>query len=315
MALTITEANTVQSTYFDKVELTQQVYEEDPFLNKLKRNNQVVWDGGNDIQWGIRYRKYARANAIDPDNEVAFQTKSTRTAAVLDWTNYHIDMMMTWMERAKNTGKSQIFNLIADKNVECMEDMMDRIATDLYTTNPNGLGFQSLDTIVDSADDYAGIAVSDAAAWAGQEDSTTTVLALYGANSLAVSTNAATLGKNFPDMHTTTRNLASAFESLIEPQKRYRDVETAAAGFQNVTFRGVPVIGNPYVPTGYWYGLNTKVFELRYHPDWNYKKSPWTELWPTFPRNLGMIMSWMGNLVCRMRVCNFKYSALDYTLV
>ena len=85
MSLDITEAQTVQSTYYDKVDLTQQVYEEDPFLNKLKRSNKIVWDGGNDIQWSIRYRKYGRANAIDPDRETAFQTKSTRTAAVLPW--------------------------------------------------------------------------------------------------------------------------------------------------------------------------------------------------------------------------------------
>ena len=199
MALSITEAQTVQSDYFDKVDLTQQVYEEDPFLNKLKRNNKIVWDGGNEIQWGVRYRKYARANAIDPDSEVAFQTKPTRTAAKLAWAFYHIDTMMTWKERATNTGKSQIFNLMADKNSEIMEDMMDRMATDLYTTNPNGLGHVSLDTIVDSADTYGGIAVANAASWAGVEDSSTTVLALYGANSLSYMRNQATLGKKLPD--------------------------------------------------------------------------------------------------------------------
>ncbi len=314
MALSVTEAQTVQSTYFDKVALTQQVYEEDPFLNKLKRSNKVMWDGGNDIQWGIRYRKYSRADAVDPDNAIAFQTKSTRTGAKLDWGYYSIDMMMTWEERAKNTGKSQIFNLIADKNTECLEDFMDRMATDLYTTNPNGLGYISLDVIVDSAAAYGGITVGNAASWAGIEDSSTTVLSLYGANSLSYSRNQATLGKKMPEMHVTTRDLAAAFESLIEPQKRYQDVETAAAGFANVTFHKAPVMGNPFVPSGYWYGLCPDVFELRYHPDWNFTKSPWTELWPTFPRNLGMIMSWMGNLVCRMRRVNFKYSALDYTL-
>lgn len=315
MALSLTEAQTVQTTWYDKVQPEQQVYEDDPFLNKLKRNNQVVWDGGNDIQWPIRYRKYSRANAVDPDAAKVFQTKSTRTGAVLDWSYYDIDSMITWQERLKNTGRSRVVNLLADKNQEVMDDFMERLATDLYTTNPNGLGFISLDVIVDSAATYAGIAVADAAAWAGIEDSTTTVPALYGPNSLSYNINQATLGKNSPDIIETTRNLASAIESLIEPQQRYRDVETADAGFKNVTFHTIPIMGNPFVPSGYLYGLDTRVFELRYHPDWNFNKSPWTELWPTFPRNLGMIMSWCGNLVCRMRRCNFKFSALDYTLV
>lgn len=315
MALSVTEAQTVQSDYFDKVQPEQQVYEEDPFLNKLKRDNQIVWDGGNEYQWPIRYRKYSRANAVDPDAAKTFETKSTRTGAKLARACYDIDSMITWAERMANTGKAKVVNLLADKNAEVMEDFMDRLATDLYTTNPNGLGFISLDVIVDSAATYAGIAVADAAAWAGIEDTTTTVPAFYGANSISYSLNLATLGKNMPNMFVTTRNLASALESLIEPQKRYQDIETASAGFKNVTFHGIPIMGNPFVPAGYFYGLNTKVFELLYHPDWNFEKSPWTELWPTFPRNLGMIMSWVGNLKCKMRKCNFKYSALDYTLV
>ena len=313
--LTVAEAQTVQSTYYDKVQPEQQVYEEDPFLNKLKRDNQVVWDGGNDYQWPVRYRKYSRANAVDPDAAKTFETKPTRTGAKLDPAYYDIDSMITWKERQANHGKAKIVNLLGDKNTELMEDFMDRMATDLYTTNPNGLGFISLDVIVDSAADYAGIAVANAAAWAGVEDSTTTVLALYGANSLSYALNLATLGKNRPNMIETTRNLAAAYESLLEPQKRYKDIETASAGFPNVTFHEIPVLGNPFVPAGYMYGLNTRVFELLYDPDWNFEKSPWTELWPTFPRNLGMIMSWVGNLKCKMRRCNFKFSALDYTLV
>lgn len=315
MSLSLTEAQTVQSDYFDKTGIVQQVYEDDPFLAKLRRDNQIVWDGGNNIQWPIRYRKYSRADAVDPDAATAFQTYPTRTGGVLEFCYYSIDSMITWRERAANTGKPQIVNLLAEKNTEVQEDFQDRMANDLYTTNPNGLGFISLDVIVSAAGAYAGIATTDAPAWVGIEDAATTVLALYGANSLSVHINSATLGKNTPNIHVTTRNLASAFESLLEPQKRYSDKETADAGFKNVTFHGVPVLGNPFVPADYWYGLCTKVFELRYHPDFNFEKSEWTELWPTFPRNLGMIMSWMGNLVCKMRRCNFKMSSLDYTLV
>jgi hypothetical protein len=316
MALTLTEAQTVQHDYFDKRDITQQVYEDDPFLSKLKRDNRVVWDGGNNIQFPIRYRKYGRANAVDPDSQKTFEGKVTRTAGVLSWTHYDVDSMITRKERMLNTGRSRIVNLLADKNTEMEQDMQDRFATDLYTTNPNGLGFISLDVIVDASASYAGIAVADASAWAGIEDTTTTVPALYGANSLAYSINQATLGRNSPDMIQTTRNLASGYESLIEPQKRYTDKETADAGFKNVTFHMIPIIGNPFVPSGYLYGLCTKVFELRYHPDFNFTPTPWTDLFQAgFPYCFGKLLSWAGNLVCKMRRCNFKYSALDYTLV
>lgn len=314
MALTLAEANTISSRYFDKP-MTQQIYEDSPFFSKLKKNKAIKWDGGTELQFPIRYRKLSRADAVGSDSRVAFETKATRTGGVASWTYYNVDAMLTWKELTENTGKQQIVNLMSDKAEEMQQDMMDRFATDLYTSNPNGLGFTSLAAIVDSAASYAGIAVADASAWASTEDGTTTELVLYNANSLSYAINQATFGKYSPDLHLTTRNLAAKFESLLEPQKRYTDKETADAGFKNITFHGVPVIGDPFCTAGSWFGLCMKVFELRYHPDFNFDVSGWESLFAAgFPRNLGKVMSWAGNLVCKMRKCNFKFTALDYTI-
>lgn len=314
MALAISEVNTVSHRYFDK-SAKQQVYEDSPFFQKLKQNRAIKWDGGTELQFPIRYRKLARADAVGSDQKVTFETKATRTAGLVEWTYYNVDAMITWAERVKNSGKQMIVNLLADKAEEMLQDMQDRFSTDLYTTNPNGLGFTSLAVIVDAADDYAGIAVSDAAAWASTEDTTTTELVLYAANSLSYMINQATFGKWGPDLHLTTRDLASKFESLVEPQKRYTDKSMADAGFKNVTFHGVPVIGDVFCTSGDWYGLCMKVFELRYHPDFNFDVSDWEKLFQAgFPRNFGKVMSWAGNLCCTMRKCNFKFTALDYTI-
>jgi hypothetical protein len=314
MALTLAEVNVVSSRNFDKP-MTQQVYEDSPFFLKLKKNRAIKWDGGTEIQFPIRYRKLGRADAVGEDQRVGFETKSTRTAGVDSWTYYNVDAMITWAERVKNTGKARIVNLLAEKAEEMEQDMQDRFATDLHTTNPNGLGFNSLAAIVDSAASYAGIAVADASAWASGEDSTTTELVLYGSGSLSYMINAATFGKYGPDMHLTTKDLASKFESLIEPQKRYTDKEMADAGFKNVTFHGVPIFGDPFAVAASWYGLCMKVFELRYHPDFNFDVSEWVTLFQAgFPRNFGKVMSWTGNLICKMRKCNFKFTALDYTI-
>ena len=312
MALDIAEANAVSTKYYDK-SMTQQVYEDSPFFTKLKNNEAIKTDGGTDIQFPIRYRKYGRADAVGSNQQVSFEQKTTRTGGVLDWTYYNVDTMISWDERVKNSGKPRVINLLADKAEEARQDMMDRFATDLYTTNPNGLGFTSLATIIDAADSYAGIAVADAAAWASPEDSSTTELVLYGANSLSYMVNQATFGKYTPDLHLTTRDLASKFESLIEPQKRYQDKEMADAGFRNVTFHGVPVLGDVFCTASSWFGVCTKVFELRYHPDWNFDVSPWESLFQAgFPRAMGKVMSWTGNLCAKMRKCNFKFTALNY---
>lgn len=314
MALSIAEANTVSHKYFDKP-MTQQVYEDSPLFVKIKANRSIVCDGGTSIQFPIRYKEFGRADAVGSHEQVSFEQKETRTGGDLDWTYYNCDNMISWDERVKNAGKSRIVNLLADKAEEIRQDMMDRFSTDLYVTNPNGLGFISLAVIVDSTATYAGISYTDAPTWLSTEDTTTTELVLYGSNSLSYLINQATFGKYMPDLHVTTRDLASKFESLIEPQKRYQDKDLASAGFKNVTFHGVPVVGDAFCTSASWFGLCTKVFELRYHKDWNFDVSAWQDLFQAgFPRAMGKVMSWSGNLLCKMRRCNFKATAFDYTI-
>jgi len=314
MAINITEANSVSHRFFDKP-MTQQIYEDSAVLTKLKQNNSIVCDGGTSIQFPIRYVKLGRANAVGPHQEMTFEQKVTRTAGNVEWKYYNCDNMISWDERTKNSGKEKIVNLLADKADEIRQDMMDRFATDLYTTNPNGLGFTSLPAIVDRASNYATVEYATVTEWqAAIEDTTTTELVLYGSNSLSASCNAATFGKHTPDLHMTTRNLASKFESLIEPQKRYKDKKMADAGFTNTTFHGVPVVGDDFCIAKMWLGLDMKQFELRYHKDWNFDVTDWKELFPSFPRAMGKLMSWAGNMVCKMRKSSFKYTVLDYTI-
>lgn len=313
MALTYDEANSVQSQYYDGT-LTQQVYEKSPFVTRLKSKNKIKWDGGNQIQWPIRQTALSRAEFVDPRAQVQYTQKETRTAAVLDWKYLIGQGMIQWDERVKNKGKARIINLLADKNEEILEDMLKTFTDALYDTSQDGNRFSSLDTIVDSATTYGGIAVTDAAAWAAIEDSTTDIVRKYGSGSLAYMINQATFGKNIPDLILTTRDLYSKIESLIEPQKRYSDTDMASSGFRTVKFDGITVVADYACPSGYLFGLDTDQFELRYHPDFNFKTDPWKDLMQAgFPQSLVKLCYWVGNLLCRMRKSSFKMSNLDYT--
>lgn len=313
MALSISELNTVSEKYFDKT-LKQVVYEDSPLYVKLKMKDKVKLSGGSQIQYPIRYRKYSRADAVGPRQQLSFEEKATRTGAVLDWKYYEVDTMLQWDERIKNAGKGQIVDIVKDKLAELKEDMYDRFASDLYATNENGLGISPLSEIVDSSTTYAGIAVSDATAWKAVESASVTLTLYSGTNSLAYMVSHATFGKDAPDLHITTRDLQNKFESLIATNVRYEDKEMANAGFRNVTFRGAPVIGDAHCTSKHWYGLDTNQFELFTHSDYDFKLSPWEELTVVgFPNAIVRVMSWAGNLACRSRKSNFKYTALVYT--
>ena len=73
MALSIAEVNTAQTKFFDKKKVNMnQVYEDDPVLNKLLKNNKIVTRGGTSIQFPIRYRKYSKADAVGADKQITF---------------------------------------------------------------------------------------------------------------------------------------------------------------------------------------------------------------------------------------------------
>jgi len=315
MALTYDEFDAVSSQFFDQT-LTQQVYEDDPFYTKVAKKNNVTWSGGQQIQWPIRYTKLGMAENVGLRDQVTYQGKQTRTAAVLDWTAIVGQALIHLDEKVKNSGKAKIVDLVKDKTEELREDMLDKFCTNLYATSQGTNAFVPLSTIVDSASTYGGIAVADAAEWASQEDSTTTELTLYGAGSLSYYINLCTFGKNSPTFHLTTKNLLSKLESLIEPQKRYEDKEMADIGFKNISFHGGnTVIQSPYMPAAAWYGLDMDQFEIRYNPDYNFETSAWFNLPQAgYPWAAAKTCIWMGNILCRMRKTSFKFTALDYTI-
>jgi hypothetical protein len=133
---------------------------------------------------------------------------------------------------------------------------------------------------------------------------------------MARSLNLCTLGDKKPDLILTTRDLFNKFESLCEPQKMYSgDSDLAKAGFTSFKFHDADVVADGHIPAAALYMLTTDVLELRYHPDFNFKTTPWAELDQVgFPNALAKSVSWAGNVVCRARRLQGRYDHLDYTL-
>lgn len=314
MALTVSQANAVSKANYDGL-IKQQVYEDSYFWKYLQKNKKIVTKGGTLIQFPLRYRKLDQSEAADPRSQFVFQSRETRTAGQLTWKYYRVRNMIHWDEMNENYGEGEIIDLLADKGEELKEDIADLLNTDLFATSQGTRAFTPLAVIIDSATAYAGIAVADASAWAAVEDGSTTKLKPYGSGSISAQIDSATFGKNGPTMHITTRALKSAFEAMIEPQKRYESDSAASLGFESVSFHGKPVVGDAFCPAGYWYGIDGKQFEFRIHPSDNMDISEWFKLEQAgFPKAMARYGTWVGDIVCRMRKTSFKMTALDYTL-
>ncbi len=313
MALSIDDLNAMTSEALDRV-ITKQIYDSMPFLAVLKRDKKVKTAGGTLIEFPIRYRKYGRASSVTARQQVVFQSKETRTAAQLNFKYYIVDGLMHWDERRANKGKSETVDLLQDKSEELSEDMQDVFATALFATSPGVNDIDSIPKIVSSSDAYGGIAVADSASWAATEDSSQTILKLYGSDSLSYAQNQATLGKNHPTLHITTRDILTTYESRLQPQQVYEDKAMADLGFESLKFRNKPVVADSFCPAGDWYGLDMSQWYLVCDPDFAFTPSKWFTLEQAgFPHALGKVVSFAGNLKCRRRRTNFKFTALDFS--
>lgn len=315
MALTIDEANAVSHEFFDDT-ITSQVYDASPFFAKLKKDNRVRTDGGDSIHFAIRYDELGHGSNPGYREKVDFQSKETRTAGILQWAPYQDHTMIHWDEQVYNSGRGRIVNLIADKSKELSEDFQELLDDALFATSAASTALQSLPVIIDSSGAYAGVDPSDAAEWAGNEDSSQTVVKLNGDNSLRALYNNARFNKKGPNFFLTTRDIFGKVESILEAGgRRYEDETMGGMGFTSLKLWGMPLTDDPKCPAGHFYGLDMDSFQLRVHSDHNFKVLDWFELKQAgYPNAKAKYIDSVIQLQCDRRKTNFKFTALDPTL-
>ena len=316
MALPLTEATASSKNNFDP-KIKQQIYEGCFLMEWMKKNKQVTEGGGRNIQVPVRYRKLSQAEAADPRSQFVFESRTTRTGYEQPWKYYRVRTLCHWDEMNENSGPGEIFDLMGEKATEMTEDLQDLLFRDLWATSEGTYNFTPMSIIIDSSSAFptGQIDPTDAPAWASVEDSSTTKVIPYGSGSISDMVDQATFGKNFPQMHVTTRALRTAFEGILEPSKVTESDAAASLGYDSVAFRKKPVVGDAFVPTSAWYGIDTKQIELKVHKNDNMDIGDWFSLEQAgFPKTMGRYGTWVGNWICRMRKTSFKMTALDYTL-
>ena len=316
MALPLTESTAVSKNNFDP-KIKQQIYEGSFLFEWMKKNKQITESGGRNIQVPVRYKKISQSEAADPRSQFVFESTETRTGYEQPWKYYRARTLCHWDEMNENSGVGEIVDLMGDKATEMTEDLQDLLFRDLFATTEGAFSFTPLTIMIDSSSAFptGEINPSDAASWASIEDGSTTKVIPYGSGSISDMVDQATFGKNYPQMHITTRALRTAFEAILEPSKITESDAAASLGFDSVAFRKKPVVGDAFCTTKYWYGIDTKQFELRVHKNDNMDLGDWFSLEQAgFPKTMGRYGTWVGNWICRMRKTSFKMTLLDYTL-
>jgi hypothetical protein len=183
--------------------------------------------------------------------------------------------------------------------------MADLLSTGLYSAGTAAKDIVGLRAWIDSGNTVGGIDQSTYTWFGSTEDSSTTTLTI---SALQTNFNAASLNNSGPTFLIGTKANYNRLYSLLTPQQRFIDTETAKAGFQSLMFNGVPFLSDTYCPASHIFGLNDEALKFCVHSDEDMRFQPF--IVPVNQNVKTAKVFWMGEFGVDEPRTNFKMSAV-----
>lgn len=255
--------------------LEDNVFTQRALLNWLKSKNRIKSkDSGTAIVEPIMYGLNDTASSYFQYDTIATTPQDGITAAQYDWSQYAASIAISGLELAQNRGEAALINLLDAKRKQAEGTISEKfnylfLQDGAGNSGKDCLGIKAIVSTTDSA--YGSAALGGIAAastttrgdgssfnyWQCYSPETTTETLKL--SKLSHSYNGASAGTNdFPDVAMTTQTLFETYESLLQPQLRFSNPQQADAGFQNLMYKGTTVFWDIYVPSGFWYFLNSE---------------------------------------------------------
>jgi len=198
--------------------------------------------------------------ASDVDDEL--------TMAQYDWKQYYGLITIDGITEAKNSGKEALIDIL-DTRMEVLRmtisEHLDRMFLGDGSGN-SGKDFLGLKAIVSASDpsvgSLGGIPVATNDWWTSTVEATAEAFSAWGLAGMATAFNSASEGNDHPTNILTTQAVFEAFEASQTSIQRSMDPEVLDAGFQNLLYKGVPLVFDKYVDAGYMYFVNTKYIDF-----------------------------------------------------
>lgn len=299
--------STTLANYRDK--LTDNVFTARPLTYWLSDKGRIRTEsGGTKIVEQLIYGQNDTVKSYSGYETLSLTPQEGISAAEYDWKQYGASIAISGIEEAKNNGEHAIINLLEAKIMQAEESMREGFNQMFFAdgTGNSGKNWNGLGNIIESGNTLGGIDSSAVGNefWRSYEENTAGALTLL---QMATAYNSVSVGNDHPDLILTTQTLFEKYESLLQPQLRYTDTKTAEAGFQNLLFKGAPIMYDVHAPAGTMYFVNSKYLKLVGHSDKWFAQTEFVR-----PENqdarFALIMCY-GNLVCSNRKKQGKLTA------
>ncbi len=305
MALALDELNAITLDRWEK-ESTDIFFLDNVLLWKLLGNgnlgNELV-QASETVDGGMMIRvplEYAEGNSGTYGNvtRIAQGKVDIYNAARFRWAGYYASNTIDLNDKIKNAGDAAMINLANGKIRNIQKTIRKKMGTDIYASAADGYAFLGLGNLFQSTTTsitYATIAEDDMADWKANVIATGEALNFQNLQKMRRTPNIGQNDTDKPNLYITTDLLKDGFERTLHIQARYKDVDMADAGFENVLFKGQPVVADDRQTAGYCDGLNTRYLRLRAHSMYNFTPPVWKsnndqpDVWTADQRFIGQL--------------------------
>jgi hypothetical protein len=299
------ELGSITHKYFVP-KLIDNIFTSNPLLMRARKKWLTLIDGGTQLVAPVAYAVTSAAGWYNGGSDTLSVTSNDQIdSIVLDWAFAYANITIARKDELMNSGKAAIVNFVKAKVQLAEKTLADTLGTGLYNlgTTPNAL--IGLRLAVGTSRTYGGMNSSTYTWLNSQVDSTTTLLTIPAMQTLW---GQCVVGNDKPTLLVGTQATQNDYYSLLQPQQRFQDEETAKGGFTNLMFNGVPFIVDNHVPSGYLFMLNEDYLHLFVHQDENFRFEPFQK--PINQNASSAKIYFSGQLLCdNPRMCG-KFSAI-----
>ena len=282
---TLSEAvdNLYTTTWYNmKSNVVDQIYNGSPFWFWMREKKRMKsFEGGRFVQLPLRYATANNIAYVGRGGTVAINDQEFVTTAQYEWRYLTASIVRYGVDDQKNRGKNQIINYAEAKLGNAKDGLANQLESSLFTAQ-SGMAINGLPDLV--ANDptatatIGGIAQNTYTWWRNKAQNMTGLsFAVHGLQEMRTLFNecGTNLEGQYPDIIVSAQSVYEFYEDLVTEQKRIVNQKLGDAGFENVQFKGVPMIWSPSAPAQRLYMLNTKYLYMIYDPQYYFEMTEW----------------------------------------
>jgi hypothetical protein len=295
--LTETLDNLYTSTWQNmKDTLADQIFDALPFWYWLKDKGKMeTVEGGRFITEPLQFDKTDSVKWIGRGGTASMNDFQFMTVAKYDWRYLVGSITRFGIDDQQNRGKNQIINLMNSKMDNVKNGLISEFESRLFgaagsivagtTTAENpaidGLQWLVADDPTSGSNTVGGIDPSANTWWQNKRTNATgKSFATYGISLMRTLLNntANNLRQDTPDIILSGQTPYEYYEDTVLPVYRVSNNKLGDMGFQNIQFKGIPMIWSPSCASTRMYMLNTNYIKYIYDPMMFLDMTSWKDI-------------------------------------